>query len=449
MKRIAIASLATSLLLAGCGVDRHVADELTTFNEAQQKGTAQLVLLNILRARDRQPLAYSHFDVLRGGINGSSSASLGVPFGPGLSGLNTNTFSAALGLSPGISQDVKPQDDQDFYRGILTPLSEETWALYQDQDWNPDLLFHLFVEDIKLSREDYDTVTRATTVLCRDHADINDVAASCSVLAQINSNVSALPGCAPDTFLLNGKPLLKLMNYPGDRCTQLQYDAFTQSLTILGFHIAQEASKTDVGPAIDAASFKNTQWPFALKGSNIEITGSGGTYQFKTVSKDYAVALSNMPCPSAANIAVAATSEIASQIRTLSNDDKAYVAKHGLPEGCEHRASLQIGITTRSPDGMLYYMGEVARALLPTDPAESPQTVTLRGDDGKPHTLINLVEGDISDPAVRVAYHGTTYSVPRGDSHLTMQAFELLEQVFALYNRASSTPSTTAVTVVP
>jgi hypothetical protein len=30
-----------------------------------------------------------------------------------------------------------------------------------------------------------------------------------------------------------------------------------------------------------------------------------------------------------------------------------------------------------------------------------------------------------------------------------MQAFELLEQVFALYNRASSAPSTTAVTVVP
>jgi hypothetical protein len=30
-----------------------------------------------------------------------------------------------------------------------------------------------------------------------------------------------------------------------------------------------------------------------------------------------------------------------------------------------------------------------------------------------------------------------------------MQAFELLAQVFALYNRASTTPSTAAVTVVP
>jgi hypothetical protein len=445
MKRFVFVALAASLL-AGCGTQGHIADELTAFNEAQQKGTAQLVLLNVLRARDRQPLAYSHFDVLRGGISGSTSAGLAVPFGPGAA---ANALATGIGLTPGISQDIKPQDDQDFYRGILTPLSAETWALYQDQDWNPDLLFHMFVEDIKLSRDDYETVTHATSDLCHEHADIGDVAASCSDLAQTNTDIAKLGSCAPDTFLLNGKPLLKLMNYPGDRCTQLQYDAFTQSLVILGFHIAEETSKADVGPAMGAAAFKDTTWPFSLKGSNIEITGSGGTYQFKTVSKSYAVALSNMPCPGDANIAVAATSELGSQIRAQSNDAKAYVAKHGVPEGCEHRTSVQIGITTRSPDGMLYYMGEVARALLPMKPGEPTQTVTLRGDDGKPHTLMNLVEGDISDPAVRVDYHGTTFSVPRGDSHLTMQAFELLEQVFALYNRASSAPSTTAVTVVP
>jgi hypothetical protein len=448
MKRFVLVAL-TASLLAGCGTQGPIADELTTFNEAQQKGTAQLILLNILRARERQPLAYSHFDVLRGGISGSSSAALGVPFGPGVSSLSTNTLSTALGISPGISQDVKPQDDQDFYRGILTPLSAETWALYQDQDWNPDLLFHLFVEDIKLTQSDYDTVIHATAELCREHADVGDVSGSCANLNQISSDVAAIPGCAPETYLANGKPLLKLMNDPGDRCRQLQYDALTRSLTILGFHIAEETSKADVGPAMGAAAFKDTQWPFALKGSNVEITGSGGMYQFKTVSKDFAVSLGNMPCPSSANIAVAATSEIGSQIRALGNQDKADIAAHGLPEGCEHKPNLQIGITTRSPDGMLYYMGEVARAMLPLRQERPPQTVMLRGDDGKPRPLLMLTEDDAADPAVRVRYHGTTYGVPRGDDHLTMQAFELLEQVFALYNRASSAPSTTAVTVVP
>lgn len=446
MKRFPLAAMAAILLLTGCGTEVHVADELTTFNEAQQKGTAQLILLNILRARERQPLAYSHFDVLRGGISGNASAGLAVPFGPGAA---ANALATGLGVTPGISQDVKPQDDQDFYRGILTPLSAETWALYQDQDWNPDLLFHLFVEDIKLTQEDYDTVARVTADLCRENANVGGVAASCSGLAETNASVSAIHDCTPATILVNGKTLLKLMNDPGDRCSQRLYDALTQSLTILGFHIAEETSKTDVGPAMGAAVFKDTQWPFALKGSNIEIAGSGGTYQFKTVSKDYAVALSNMPCPGAANIAVAATSEIGAQIRALAAEDKANAVAHKQQSECSEKPRLQIGITTRSPDGMLYYMGEVARALLPTDQTQAPKSVALRGDDGKPHTLLALTPGDISNAAVRVIYHGTTYSVPPGDDHLTMQAFELLEQVFALYNRASSAPSTTAVTVVP
>jgi hypothetical protein len=441
-----MAALAAGVLLSACSTQGHLADELTTFNEAQQKGTSQLILLNILRARERQPLAYSHFDVLRGGISGNASTALGVPFGPGAGSVSTNTFATVLGLSPGISQDVKPQDDQDFYRGILTPLSPETWALYQDQNWAPDLLFHMFVEYIKLSRGDFDTVFQDTDALCHQHADIGDVAGSCSDLGQKTSQISALPGCAPDTYLQNGKTVLQLLNDPGDRCRQLQYDALTQAITILGFHIAQTTTKTDVGPALPAPALHNTQWPFALKGSNVEIAGSGGGYQFRAVSKDFVVTLGNLPCAGAATIAVAATSEIGSAIRSLQTQDK---AAHGVLHECEGRHPLEIAITTRSPDGMLYYMGEVARALLPLGPAQPSQTVMLRGDNGRPEALMSLVQGNADDPAVRVTYHGTTYSVPRGGDHVTMQAFELLGQVFALYNRASTTPSTTAVTVVP
>src|ERR1700759_3737760 len=100
MKRFVFVALAASLL-TGCGTQGPIADELKTFNEAQQKGTAQLILLNVLRAREGQPIAYSHFDVLRGGISGSSSASLGVPFGPGVSSLSANTVATAIGIAPG------------------------------------------------------------------------------------------------------------------------------------------------------------------------------------------------------------------------------------------------------------------------------------------------------------------------------------------------------------
>jgi predicted small lipoprotein YifL len=86
MKRFALAVAFACLLLTGCGNQGPIADELTDFNKAQQQGTAQLILLNVLRAREQQPLAYSHFDVLRGGITASSGLGLGIPFGPGSSG---------------------------------------------------------------------------------------------------------------------------------------------------------------------------------------------------------------------------------------------------------------------------------------------------------------------------------------------------------------------------
>lgn len=443
MPRISGFALLALALLAGCSTEGRVADELTAFNEAQQRGAAQLILLNVLRARDRQPLAYSHFDVMRGGLSGSSSVGLGLPFGPGAGSVTTNTFAAALGASPGLSQDVKPQDDQDFYRGILTPVSAETWALYQDQNWAPDLLFHMFVEYIKLSRSDFDAVFESAGELCRAHSDIADVGAGCADLARKSAGIAALAGCAPDAYLAGGKPMLKLLNDPGDRCRQLQYDALTAAMTTLGFHIAQVTTKTDIGPPMPAASLRDPRWPFTIKDSNVEVAKLGAEYQFRTVSKSFAVSLSNLPCADAANIAVAATSEIGAQIEA---------SKSGVDvaaRGCQGARRFEIGITTRSPDGMLYYMGELARAALPVDVGRAPQIVTLRGDHDEPEALMALQRGEADDAAVRVTYRGETYSVPHGGGHVTMQAFELLEQVFALYNRASSTPSTTAVTVVP
>src|SRR6185312_2495706 len=257
-----------------------------------------------------------------------------------------------------------------------------------------------------------------------------------------HDEIARLGGCKPLMHLVGGKPLLEMSNDPGEPCKLAQFEAFTDALTILGFRITQQTTRSNIGPALSAAAFNDLKWPFALKDSNVEIAQSGAAYQFRRVSSDYTVVLSNMPCPARANVALAATSEIAAQI-----DAPDRPAAGG--EDCANRASLDIAITTRSPDGMIYYMGEVARALVPLHAEQQPHVVMVRSASGKRRALMALIAGDESDAASRVDYQGQTYSVPRGDGHVTMQAFELLQQVFALYNRASTAPSTTAVTVVP
>src|SRR6185312_8616311 len=242
-----------------------------------------------------------------------------------------------------------------------------------------------------------------------------------------HDEIARLGGCKPLMHLVGGKPLLEMSNDPGEPCKLAQFEAFTDALTILGFRITQQTTRSNIGPALSAAAFNDLKWPFALKDSNVEIAQSGAAYQFRRISSDYAVTLSNMPCPARANVAVAATSELAAELAAPA------FAKDG---DCADRPSLDIAITTRSPDGMIYYMGEVARALLPLHPEQAPHDVTVRSASGKRRALLALVESDASDAATRVEYHGRTYSVPRGDGHVTMQAFELLQQVFALYNRA-------------
>ena len=317
-------------------------------------------------------------------------------------------------MTPGISQDVKPQDDQDFYRGILTPLSAETWALYQDQDWDPDLLFHLFVEDIKLTQDDFDTVVHATATLCREHAGVSGVTSACSDLARTNAAIAGLGGCAPDTYLVNGQPLLKLMNDPGDHCRQFQYDALTQVADDPGLPYRRRDVEIRRRPSHGRDRVQGHA--VAVRAERLERRDHGlGRHlsSSRPCPKSFAVVLKQHALPRERRaIALAATSEIGSQIRAMSNEDKAYIAAHGVPRGCEHSASLQIGITTRSPDGMLYYMGEVARAQLPLDPTRTSNTVMLRGDDGKQTALLLLTRGDMDDPAVRVTYRGETYSVP-------------------------------------
>jgi hypothetical protein len=452
MFRLAIAALAASFLVAGCSVaTQPTADELTEFNKAQQQGTQQLILLNVLRARDHQPMGYSHFDVLRGGVTANSSIGFQFPFGSNATLLDPNLITGGLGVSPGVSQDVKPQDDQNFYRGVLTPITQETWALYQDQNWPQNLLFHLFVEGIKLSPDDFASIENNSGRVCNEHRDIAEVAEECAVLAQQHAAIAALPDCQPLQHLVNGKLILEVWNDAGDRCHTLRFEAFTQSLIILGFHITQQKSAKDIGPALDASSFRDPKWPSELKDANIDLARSsdGRGYQFQQVSKSYVVELDNLPCAARANVAVAATSQLNSQISAMKSADEVKLRSATAPAACDNKALLDIGITTHSPDGMLYYLGEVARAELPLHAGDPTQTVCMRDDAAHCSPLVRIVAASDSDAATQVDYHGVTYSVPRGDDHVTMQAFELVQQVFALYNQASLAPSTTAVTVVP
>jgi hypothetical protein len=442
--RIVLAALAAAACvgLSGCTVERNFSHNLVAANSAEQNAFNQVLLLNILRSRVREPRAYSRFTALRGSASVTSGVGLAVPFLPGISASNPAGASSAVSVTPGISDDVAPLDDQDFYRGILTPVTKATWALYQDQGWPPDLLFHLLVERFEIGKADFGRFDAAVAKVCDAAAGDHDRSWECAAWTQSNDGTCA---GVPWETTRGDKRIVILSNEPGDRCERLQFERFSYGLLALGFRIVERNSEP-IGPPIDASSFHDLAWMEKLKDSGLAIVplldkaGNPvqGKYMLRSADTTYAVQLTNYPVERNVD-----NSAAAAEVKLLVNPALAEQNQADRTPG-----TLSITITTRSPDSVIYYLGEIARAQLPPRGNE-PKPPTEYRAGGPALQLLNLEEGEVSDPAVSVGFDGKTYSVARGEDDHTMQAFELMKQIFALYNKAASAPATTAVTIVP
>lgn len=456
-KGLVTALAVLALSLGGCA-ERHYTANIVASNAAQWDSFNQLMLINVLRSRDREPRSYSHFTALRGSASLSPGLSIGIPFGPDA---GATDFNPSLGASTGISDDVAPMDDQDFYQGILTPVSDKTWALYQDQSWPADILFHVFVESIKVVNTDFIKMNRAIAQVCKSN-NMNGAIIDEQIEAQCKARVQRLSllGCdgkGPSRQRVGRRIIINLANEPDDQCERAQFEAFAFGLMALGFHIEKGPSE-QVGPTIPAKTFqKDLDWAFKLKDGDVSVdpvknprgrivgyaVKQDGDYSPHLLNFPRQILLPQLPPKAAGKHKRAARPQFLPDRDTIETQAPTLSILPNSEIGNLDPKDLNIHITTRSPDGMLYYLGEVVRA------AEEgkPDTVVQTGHSVIP--LIKVVAGDRGDPAVSVGFRGSCFSVPRNQRSASMQVFELLKQVFALYNKGSGTPSTTAVTIVP
>ncbi len=417
------ALLCMAALLCGCTQERLYARDLTAANTAQQNAFNQVMLLNVLRSRDRQPRAYSRFSALRGAASLSPGIGLSTPFGPGApaNGL-TNAWAGSLSQS----DDMAPQDDQDFYRGVLTPVSNAVWSLYQDQNWPPDLLFHVFVEQIKVSSETFTELNRAADEICaKDGAG--------DALLKWQCPARAAPDCPVWKQKTLDQVLIVLSNEPSDKCERGHFEAFAFTLLVLGFRIDKDGADA-VGPVLPASAFKkDIGWAWKLHDGDISV---------KPVTDDkgkvigYALKQSGGYAAHLLNYKPRGATDDKAQVLVAPKSEAVSAARHA------GAGSLKIFITPRSADGMVYYLGEAVRA---ADKGEMP--TMIRTSSG-PRPLIRVLPGCAGDPAVCVTFRDTGYSIAYDDGSMGLQTFELMKQVFALYNKGSA-PTTAAVTIVP
>jgi hypothetical protein len=136
--RGALALLAAVPVLAACSLSETIGQHSIAYNSSLESATDAVLVMNVLRARDRAPL---HFSTI-GAIHGAFSLFAGV--GTDLSNLRSGVEPAALaGSSP--TFDVGPLDRQEFARGLLRPIEPALFRLLSDRGLPDQLLLHLLV----------------------------------------------------------------------------------------------------------------------------------------------------------------------------------------------------------------------------------------------------------------------------------------------------------------
>ncbi|GHB12571.1 hypothetical protein [Modicisalibacter luteus] len=130
--------------LGGCVGNVQLSASMATINSEYGEFQNEALLLNILRRSASMPAHFTSLVTLRESKNTQAGANLSVPFGyaaPAQFGFNPN-----VSMDQGPSFEVALKDNQEFYRGYITPISTSTIQYYLQQDISNELLLSLFTK---------------------------------------------------------------------------------------------------------------------------------------------------------------------------------------------------------------------------------------------------------------------------------------------------------------
>lgn len=131
----------------GCVTPRSLSSDAVSYNLAVEEAQNRVLLLNVLRAQHRHPMYLTAISKVTGSVTSQLGTTLTIPFS---GDENTGGLGATYTLSP--SFDIAVLDTKEFMQGFLAPIPAEVFAYYLHQGWPEEFLFHLLVRKIDVTR---------------------------------------------------------------------------------------------------------------------------------------------------------------------------------------------------------------------------------------------------------------------------------------------------------
>jgi hypothetical protein len=456
--RSATAALALLLVATGCRSVGVVRTKALQDNQDLAAANNQLLLLNIVRAKERHPMFFTAPGAPTDVISASASLAPTIPFGGGSSDAYGVGASATAGGSRTMTASALESDE--FWKGITRPIATTTLAYLWNQGWQRELLLHLTVlrmivtqtrRDTKGTEQpDDDTCTTCTSVYYNYLSGPNDRGRYLEFLSQIAQllNRGADLTTEPDTKWVG--PAFERSEVTIEQIAE----AKAQGYDLLPYSEPVEAAQSTASPPPDQPGAtppleekpkaKTAKyWRLAKPSERWVFTFRKAACETKPVARP---AGSGAP----ANATTTTDSAASGGKAAVSTQD----ARSPLPADGKCDIGDSYELVLRSPEAILYYLGEIVRAY--EDPDRFEARIGLRNPDGtsrgKEAVLFALRKCERGDccAGLGVNYCGQQYGIPCDDEEAgrSTQVLSLIAQLFAQHKLSKDLPQTNVVQLI-
>lgn len=491
----ASAVAAMSIFLTACVHLDQFSAQATDFNVQTASAENATLLLNIVRAANRFPMHFTELTTLSGTGTLTRGATLSVPAGVLNGGSSTGSIGPTASVSESPTFNEAVLETQEFYRGMLRPLSIDEVSNYIAEGLPPRLIFTLALYQIQYQQS----------------------LSNRFLLFKNNFHRQSTSAAQEDTTAKECKRIAGTVG-SGYPC----FEAIVNALVMRGLTTEQLASTTNVGPLLNAKSFKNLKWMSNLNQKtyqivSVDLRSCGGPSKKEGSNVTDGVTTSQASCPEgwkglsatqkkqllagrflyrvqeastekrycfdpprnskkAKRVSTAATKNIPNLVTRIDDvrlPDK-YICQYRLPAGSKSLgfsksltledgySHFRLVLDSRSTEGIIYYLGEITRCetkLTKCAPVPFVAPKIKVYDDTNKDTLFRVSRTEASRRPSRtesehgdiaVNWGGRRYSVnmdPKA-SDRSGEVLRILSQLVALNQAAKDFPAPAVVPII-
>ncbi|HUC18649.1 MAG TPA: hypothetical protein VMA37_13285 [Acetobacteraceae bacterium] len=138
--------------LAGCVAVDNFGSRALAYNQQAEEIKESQLMLNVMRAAYREPLQFTDFTQVTGQTSASGTAAFTLPFNPSPPTFgHADTASPSATLSGSQAFTVANLDTKEFYEGILSPIPLTSIDYYMEQGFPKALLLTLLISRIDIA----------------------------------------------------------------------------------------------------------------------------------------------------------------------------------------------------------------------------------------------------------------------------------------------------------